>query len=292
MHNQQDCVDFKEKKVYNKLTRIQYRITTNYQLLEWRRLFMDNIGFIVSMASYSKRIETIHICLDSLFSQTRKPQKIILYLDESVDVNHLPNNIIPFIAKGLEIVQVSSKLKAHNKYFYVFSEYANTIIITVDDDLIYNVDMVERLVGAYIDDPSYIYCCRMHKMRLKKNGLLEGYMAWDWETSLLDASPLNFPTGCGGVLYPPHCFNDEVFNENVFLNICKFADDVWFKAMSLYNGVQSKRIVTRNSKGKEYIENMEVQDVGLYHINNNKTVNRNDIQLKAVFDKYNLYALL
>ena len=79
MHNQQDCVDFKEKKVYNKLTRIQYRITTNYQLLEWRRLFMDNIGFIVSMASYSKRIETIHICLDSLFSQTRKPQKIILY---------------------------------------------------------------------------------------------------------------------------------------------------------------------------------------------------------------------
>lgn len=51
---------------------------------------------------------------------------------------------------------------------------------------------------------------------IKKNGLLEGYMAWDWETSLLDASPLNFPTGCGGVLYPPHCFNDEVFNENVF----------------------------------------------------------------------------
>ena len=62
--------------------------------------------------------------------------------------------------------------------------------------------------------------------------------------------------------------------------------------MSLYNGVQSKRIVTRNSKGKEYIENMEVQDVGLYHINNNKIVNRNDIQLKAVFDKYNLYTLL
>lgn len=30
LHNQQDCVDFKEKKVYNKLTRIQYRITTNY----------------------------------------------------------------------------------------------------------------------------------------------------------------------------------------------------------------------------------------------------------------------
>ena len=50
--------------------------------------------------------------------------------------------------------------------------------------------------------------------------------------------------------------------------------------------------MTRNSKVKEYIENMEVQDVGLYHINNNKTVNRNDIQLKAVFDKYNLYALL
>ena len=58
---------------------------------EDRDLFMNNIKFIVSLASYSKRIETIHICLHSLFSQTLKPQKIILYLDESVDVNCLPN---------------------------------------------------------------------------------------------------------------------------------------------------------------------------------------------------------
>ena len=246
---------------------------------------------IVSLTTYGKRLYDVYLAIESIMQQSMKPNRIVLWLGDELKNRPLPRILGFQQQRGLEIV-FCKDIYSYTKLIPALRKFPNDIIITVDDDLIYNVDMVERLVGAYIDDPSYIYCCRMHKMRLKKNGLLEGYMAWDWETSLLDASPLNFPTGCGGVLYPPHCFNDEVFNENVFLNICKFADHVWFKAMSLYNGVQSKRIVTRNSKGKEYIENMEVQDVGLYHINNNKTVNRNDIQLKAVFDKYNLYALL
>lgn len=39
--------------------------------------------------------------------------------------------------------------------------------------------------------------------------------------------------GYGGVLYPPGAFDEEVFNEKVFMRLCPYADDIWFFAMAL-----------------------------------------------------------
>ena len=59
--------------------------------------------FIVSLASYSKRIGTLHICLESIFSQILMPKKVILYLDNSVQPSNVPPAIKIFIDKGLEL---------------------------------------------------------------------------------------------------------------------------------------------------------------------------------------------
>ena len=73
-------------------------------------------NFIVSLASYSKRINTLHICLESIFSQTLMPKKIILYLDNSVQPDMIPIEIFSFIDKGLEVFFVSDDIASHNKY--------------------------------------------------------------------------------------------------------------------------------------------------------------------------------
>lgn len=52
--------------------------------------FENNVPFIVSLASYNKRTTTLPLCLESLFAQTLKPRKIILYLDDTVDASTLP----------------------------------------------------------------------------------------------------------------------------------------------------------------------------------------------------------
>ena len=108
--------------------------------------YKNDVPFIVSLASYNRRIFTLPLCLESLFAQTLKPRKIILYLDDTVDATTLPDSITQYISRGLEIVQVSSELLSHNKYYYTFSRYKDYVIITVDDDVIYNCNTFSNLI--------------------------------------------------------------------------------------------------------------------------------------------------
>ena len=55
--------------------------------------------------------------------------------------------------------------------------------------------------------------------------------------------------------------------------------------MALKKGTKAQRVFSR--KPNSYIVNESVQDMGLININGK--YNMNDIQLKAVFTKYNLY---
>ena len=75
------------------------------------------------------------------------------------------------------------------------------------------------------------------------------------------------------------------------MDICKYADDIWFKAMAIKKGTLTKKVYTHSSRGDDYLINEEVQDVGLGKINiTGKYLNNK--QLTDVFSKYNLYALL
>lgn len=182
-------------------------------------------------------------------------------------------------------------IRSYTKLIPALMMCPDDAIVTVDDDMLYEIDMLEKLVNAYLEDPGYVYCNRQHRMVLNKNDELQPYNRWWWNCPETDANILNFPTGVGGVLYPPRSFDEEVFNENVYMDICRFADDVWFKAMTMKKGMLSRKVVTRDPRGEEFLVNDAVQDMGLFHLNI-RGKNLNDPQIKAVFDKYDLYALL
>lgn len=99
---------------------------------------------------------------------------------------------------------------------------------------------------------------------------------------------MNFLTGVGGVLYPPDSLDEEVMNEEVFLDICKYADDVWFYAMALKKGTLVNKVRTRDVGSDDYILNDAVQDMGLSMVNTRGEM-LNDSQIKAVFTRYGLY---
>ncbi len=105
---------------------------------------------------------------------------------------------------------------------------------------------------------------------------------------------LNFSTGVGDILYPPHTLHEEVFKEDMFLDVCRYADDIWFYAMAFKNGTHTRKGFTYNNSGDDYTMNWNVQDMGLCQINWQKRGKQslNDIQLKTVVDKYNLYEKL
>jgi hypothetical protein len=248
-----------------------------------------NNEIIVSLTTYDRRFYEVYLTIESIMQQSMKPNRIILWLGNELENIDIPITLKNQQKRGLEI-KYCKDIKSYKKLIPALKEFPSAAVITIDDDHLYHFDLVENLINAYKKNPNLIYCAKMHRMKLLRNRKPDKYKKWKINCILFDISPLNFLTGIGGVLYPPHCFNKEVLNESVFMDICQYADDIWFNAMALLNGIKIQKIFTHNINGNEHLRNMNAQYTSLSQINLDKKMN--DIQLKAVFDRYNLYDYL
>ena len=245
---------------------------------------------IVSLTTFGKRLHEVHLAIESIMEQTMKANRIILWLDYSYQNQILPKALEFQQKRGLEI-RFCEDIRSYKKLIPTLKLYPNDAIITIDDDLIYEFDLLENLIEPYIKDQSYIYCHRNHKMLLDKNGKLLSYNNWIHNCNDTSPNHFNFPTTGGGTLFPPNSLDSEVFNQKVFMSICQYADDIWFKAMALKKGTLAKKVYSHDNKGEDYMINSSVQDISLTNINVYGE-SLNDKQLEAVFSLYNLYPLL
>jgi hypothetical protein len=219
--------------------------------------------------------------------QTMKPNKIVLWVDEACADELLPEALVKQQKRGLEVVVVVDNIRSYKKLIPALKIYPNDAIITIDDDVIYEFDILERLIKAYQKDPDKIHACRTHVMEFNSDGTLKPYKQWKWGTGETVNPKHLFLTGVGSVLYPPHCLDEEVLNQEVFTSICRMADDVWFNAMALKKGTLINKVVTRSAISEDYHSNEDVQDMALSNTNNGE--NMNDVQIKAVFERYGIY---
>lgn len=195
---------------------------------------------IVALTSYPKRLRGIPRVLDSIMAQTYKPDTVVLYLsDEQFADRALPVDLSAYLSQGVEIHWCREDIKSHKKYLYAFREYPDDYIITVDDDYYYDRHMVEEFI-RYIDMfPRCVLARRAHLITVGRDGTLSLYKKWWKECLQYIGTPRMdlFAVGCGGILYPPHLFIDEVFNIDCIKKYCLYADDVWLKVMELINDV-------------------------------------------------------
>ncbi len=244
---------------------------------------------IVSLTTHDFRIWDVSLAIESIMQGTLLPNRIILWLsDERKDVP-LPMTLQNQMKRGLE-VRYCKDIRAYTKFVPTLKCFPNSAIVTIDDDIIYPIDMLEHLVNAYNSSDDCI-CARW--VRPIPENLYEEYTSmlnWHGVTHQVEDSPLLFFEGFGGVLYPPNSLDDEVLNENVFLDICKFADDIWFNAMSLKKGTKVRYANPRPGL-LEYMTNPNVQSIGLRNVNMEGEV-LNDVQFKAVYKKYGLFNLI
>ena len=244
---------------------------------------------IVSLTTFGNRIHNAHLAIESIMQGTVKPNKIVLWLAEDEFKNkRLPKTLQLQQERGLEI-EYCKDLRSYTKLIPSLSKYPDSCIITIDDDVIYEYDLIERLINAQIDNSDKICACRMHRIVLGKNNKPVSYLKWNSCIDDEQVLPFNFPTGVGGVLYPPRCFNQEVFNDKVFLDICPNADDIWFYAMALLNGTKS--IWVKNAKPEGYFYPLPLNNDALCLHNtiaNENNICGNDVQFSAIIEKYNL----
>ena len=247
---------------------------------------------VVSLTTHGVRIYDVYLAIESIMQGTVKPNRLVLWLSEDeFNDNDLPVTLKNQISRGLEVL-FCKDVRSFTKLIPSLRKFPESCIITIDDDIIYDFDLVERLVTSHKLNPDKVCSNRIHKMKLGDDYMPISYMKWDWCVNDYSIDKLNFLTGVGGVLYPPHVFTQEVFNESVFLDICKYADDVWFNAMLLLNNVDIIKSYTRSTIGEDYLGIEGVQYLGLCYANTNETDCRNDVQIRDVWEMYKINQLL
>ncbi len=257
--------------------------------------FSSNIGvnqtqrkqpIIVSLTSYPKRFTLVHLTIESLLHQTVKPDKIILWLsEEESSLSTLPQALKSLQKRGLTIRYVKDNYKSYKKLIYAIDEFPNAILITCDDDVIYEKDTIESLYATYQNNPDCIIANRCTEL-VKENNILKPYASLDLATSSTPSFNL-LPTGVGGVLYPPGSLHNDTTNSLLFMQLAPSADDIWFKAMSL---LKKRKVVLaqRKKDATQHIRNS--QNDSLWRIN--VATGENDRQLHNVFKHYNLLKIL
>ena len=195
---------------------------------------------IVSLTSFPARINTVGYAIKSLFNQTVKPDRIILWLAETQFQGvELPNLLKELCEKGLEI-RFCKDLRSHKKYYFALQEQqSNELVITYDDDLIYPEDSIERLYKTHQKFPDCVVCNRA-QLCTEENGGLGKYDTWTVYSSegVKKPSASLFPSTGGGTLYPYQSVDEEVFNDEVMRITALTADDLWMRFMSAKKGTR------------------------------------------------------
>lgn len=246
------------------------------------------IPIVVSLTSYELRIGTLHKTIESLFRQTTQADRIVLWLSASdFSLDSLPIFLKRQMDRGLEVEFFEQDLACYNKFYYTLEQYPESLILTVDDDIMYPPDMIEQLYSAYLRHPRIIHCHRAHGIVLGADGKPIRYKKWNKSIGHSLTDPLVFTTGCGGVLYFPGCFHKQVGDVKTFMKLAPKADDIWLKTMTLMNDVISSKLKSSSNWPSRFLTVEGSQERPLKRTNKHK-VTGNDAKFRAVLDHFEL----
>lgn len=201
---------------------------------------------IVTFTSFPARIDRVWLVVESIFRQTHKPDRLILWLsrEQFASLEVLPENLLRQQERGLEIRLVDGDIRSYKKYYYTLIEYPDSDWIIIDDDVFYPSDLVSNLVANSKNYPNTVIFNRGYRL-IYKDSILLPYVEWEPLTDLTRPSLDIFATGVGGVLYPAQSMHTEALNIDSFLKYCPLADDVWLYVAARLNNT---KLVKTNEK--------------------------------------------
>lgn len=190
----------------------------------------------VSLTSFPARIHKVYYAIKSLMLQTYQANRIVLWLaEDQFPDKKLPAQLQKLTERGLEIAWCDN-LYSHKKYHYALQQQKeNELVITYDDDLIYEADSIEKLITAHRKFPHCIVCNRAHYMPRNNAGQLLAYTQWRVHSPYGVQRPEMdlLPSTGNGCLYPYGCMPDVTFDWDIARQTALTADDLWMRFCSI-----------------------------------------------------------
>lgn len=240
---------------------------------------------VVSLTSYGRRVKKIlPLTIVSLLKQTYKPDEVILWLDDSWEKKDLPTKLSKLEKYGLTI-KFCQDIKSYKKLIPSLISFPDDVIITVDDDVYYRKNVIEKLIKCHRENPGKVICNDAHFPNFSEMGEFLSYNKWNYDVFGMD-NKFVFPVGVGGCLYKKEYLYKDVCNDSLFMKLAPRADDIWFYFMALLNG--TGHIVL------PYIENIFIPLDNFYQLmhkdsnlsNSNYRESLNDVQIQAIVKHY------
>ncbi len=236
----------------------------------------------VSLTSFPLRFGGLHLVIKSLLTQTVRPDRIVLYYDADTP---LPGSLTALTAYGFQAQKRDTPaIKPHNKYLHAMLDYPDDLIVTVDDDMIYPPDLIEKLMLTHERFPQCVCAARAHLMRFE-DGKVAPYDSFGWCLTKINTPSMRYlATGVGGVMYPPGCLDSRAFDVRQITELCPNADDLWLKVMQVLKG--TKVAVCDRSVAKRILPVPDSQTESLNA--SNVHAHKNDEYMRALCEAFSL----
>ncbi|MCM1010129.1 MAG: glycosyltransferase [Fusobacterium sp.] len=242
---------------------------------------------IFSLTSYPKRINIVHLVVSSLLKQSLYADKIILWLSEEEFPNKekdLPIELLKLADENVTFcIRWCENIKPYKKLIPTLKCFPNSVIITFDDDVIYNAECAKNLYDEHLKYPKDVIGNRGHYITFSLKRKIRPYRKWLFESKHKRASYNCLLTGVGGILYPPNCFFKDIYEKSLFEDLSYNTDDLWFWAMGVLKGTKF-RICSKAIKNLNYIKDSQVN--ALYLQNCGSEGNNNDKNIQKLLNKY------
>jgi hypothetical protein len=183
----------------------------------------SDLLFAVSLTSYPQRYKYLKKTLQTLISQSVRPNIIIVNLFEP-DFALLNKSLKRLSKYGVVYRSCKNDYKSYLKLAPLIGHSDFDAVITVDDDIYYPRNFVLELLSQFREDSSLIVGHRGFLADLSNESV------HSWKPVLKDTKSDSeiFLTGVGGILYPAQVL--KVFNDHMedILRLAPSADDLGF----------------------------------------------------------------
>ncbi len=236
---------------------------------------------IVTLTSYPPRFAHLGKTLRSLLDQTVAADRTILWIAHA-DIDRLPHDVLDLREHGLEI-RACEDVRSYKKLIPAWREDPARYFVTADDDVYYPPHWLSGLVDTARRYPGNVIAWRAHEAPLRPGGAFAPYRDWRLAThrTAVDSDGLRlFPTGVGGVLYPPGAFAADLDKSDLFMQLAPQGDDIWLFWQARAAGTGQRRVAGQF----DVLEWPSTQKVALYA--DNLLGDGNDRQIAAMAAHY------
>ena len=266
--------DISNEELFRAFLTIQKHDYSTMKQLSGKRL-------IVSLTSFPGRIVMVPLALKTIQQQTRRADRIILWLAEEQfpgKESDLPESVKNLLEEGTLEIRWCDDLRAHKKYFYALQEFKDSLVVTIDDDLLYPKDMLKKLWESYLLYPKAVSAMRCHLIVINEKKEVLPYNKWIKETDACIHQPSMqlIATGGAGTLYPPDLFDDTFFDKEAIMENCPLADDLWLKAIQAVSDIPV--VLVSSFSPLKYIEGSQEETLYSQNVGQNK----NDTQFANI----------